>query len=162
MKKLLYQITTPIILPYWWQDVLLLIPRLYCGYLLTAEFGAPKFGLPWSPAENNLGFFEVAFWFPGDVAEYGGIFKTFSVFLAWMGAFSEGVGGIALIAGFQSRIFAFLVSCTMLVAAYAQHANDGLWSQLPALGFLGVAMYIFILGAGRFSADYLIAKKIKS
>jgi putative oxidoreductase len=67
---------------------------LICGYRLTADFGAAKFGLPWSPADKNLGFFEVAFWFPNDVAEYGSIFKIFPVFFASMGAFSEAVGGI--------------------------------------------------------------------
>ncbi len=73
MRKLL----TPTILPLWWQDFLVAIPRIVCGYLLAADFGADKFGLPWSPADKNLGLFEIAFWFPGDVANYGGIFAHF-------------------------------------------------------------------------------------
>ena len=89
IMKILHRLTTPSPMPAWWQDLLLLIPRLVCGYLLTSNFGAAKFGLPWSPADNNLGFFEVAFWFPNDVAEYGGIFKMFPIFFAWMGAFSK-------------------------------------------------------------------------
>jgi hypothetical protein len=35
-------------MPAWQQDAFLLIPRLICGYLLTSDFGAPKFGPPWS------------------------------------------------------------------------------------------------------------------
>jgi len=68
------------LLPKWWQDFLFAIPRIICGYLLTTDFGAAKFGLPWSPPDSNLGFFEVAFWFPNDVAAYGGLFKQFPVF----------------------------------------------------------------------------------
>ena len=91
------RIFTPIQMPFWWQDLLFAIPRIVCGYLLTSDFGAAKFGLPWSPADNNLKFFEVAFWFPNDVAEYGGVFAMFPAFFAWMGAFSEAVGGVFLL-----------------------------------------------------------------
>jgi putative oxidoreductase len=159
--KILQRLTNPILMPAWWQDVVLLIPRLVCGYLLTASFGAAKFGLPWSPADNNLGFFEVAFWFPSDVAEYGGIFKMFPVFFAWMGAFSEAVGGIFLLLGLQTRIFSFLILCTMLVASLIQQWGSS-WNMLPAAGFAWVAVFTMILGSGRFGIDYLISKKIKS
>ena len=148
------------LLPNWWQDLLLLVPRIYCGYLLCFNFGAAKFGLPWSPPDANLHFFEVAFWFPNDIAEHGGIFKAFPAFFAWMGAFSEAVGGLALLVGFQTRIFSFLIACTMLVAAFVQHANSDLWQQLPAIGFFWVALYSFVMGSGRFGADYLLSKKL--
>jgi putative oxidoreductase len=157
--KLFKRIITPFTLPAWWQDVLLAVPRLVCGYLLAANFGAAKFGLPWSPADNNLGFFEVAFWFPNDVAEYGGIFKMFPVFFAWMGAFSEAVGGVFLLLGFQTRIFSFLIVCTMLVAVFMQQMGNGAWNMLPAAGFGWVALFTMVLGSGRFGIDYLISKK---
>ena len=86
------RITKPVLLPFWWQDLLLAIPRVVCGYLLTSSFGADKFGLPWSPADRNLGLFEIVFWFPEDVSNYGGIFAKFPVFFAWMAGFSEAVG----------------------------------------------------------------------
>lgn len=155
MKRLL----KPILLPYWWQDILLTIPRLIGGYMLTVHFGSPKFGLPWSPPDNNLHFFEVAFWFPNDIAEYGGIFARFPAFFAWMGAFSEAVGGIFIIVGLQTRLFSFLISCTMLVAIFMQQWHNGYWSMLPAAGFLWLSLYQLILGSGRFSLDYLITKK---
>jgi putative oxidoreductase len=158
--KIVKRLTNPILMPCWWQDALFLLPRLICGYLLTANFGAAKFGLPWSPADNNLGFFEVAFWFPNDVAEYGGIFKMFPAFFAWMGAFSEAVGGIFLILGLQTRLFSFLILCTMLVAALIQQAGES-WNMLPALGFAWVSLFTMILGSGRFGVDYLISKKLK-
>ena len=155
MKKLL----SPLHLPYWWQDALLALPRLFCGWWLTTDFGASKFGLPWSPPENNLGLFEVAFWFPEDVASYGGIFKLFPVFFAWMGAFSEAVGGLFLLLGLQTRLWSLLIICTMLVAVFMQQFSQGLWNMLPALGILWVALYCLVLGSGRFGLDSLIIKK---
>ncbi len=155
MKKIIQ----PIVLPFWWQDLLLAVPRIVCGYFLTADFGSSKFGLPWSPAEKNLGFFEVAFWFPNDVAGYGGIFAMFPAFFAWMAAFSEAVGGLLLMLGFQTRLFSFLICCTMLVAIFMQQINQGIWNALPALVFLWVAVFGCILGSGRFGADYLITLK---
>ncbi len=148
----------PIVLPYWWQDLLLAVPRIVCGYLLTADFGSAKFGLPWSPVDKNLGLFEVAFWFPNDVAAYGGIFALFPVFFAWMGAFSEAVGGLFLLFGFQTRLFSALLCCTMLVAIFMQQIHQGTWNTLPAAGFLWVGMYSLVLGSGRFGIDFLMAK----
>lgn len=149
-------------MPHWWQDLFLVLPRLVCGYLLTTDFGSAKFGLPWSPVEKNLGFFEVAFWFPNDVAEYGGIFAAFPAFFAWMGAFSEAVGGIFWIFGLQTRVFSFLIFCTMLVAIFMQQFNNGTWNMLPAAGFLWVTMFYMVLGSGKFGVDYLISKKINA
>jgi putative oxidoreductase len=74
-------IIRPVLMPFWWQDLLLALPRMLCGWLLALNFGAPKFGMPWSPEDRNLGLFEVAYWFPEDVAEYGGIFALFPAFL---------------------------------------------------------------------------------
>ncbi len=157
MKKIFASVP----MPFWWQDLILAFPRIVCGYLLTADFGAAKFGLPWSPSENGLGLFEVAFWFPQDVAHYGGIFAVAPAFFAWMGAFSEAVGGLFLLFGFQTRIFSLLIFCTMLVAIFAQQIQDGLWNCLPALGFLWVSLFTLLLGSGRFGVDYWIAKKLK-
>ncbi len=158
MKEIIKKIIKPIMLPFWWQDILVAIPRIVCGYLLAVHFGADKFGLPWSPADKNLGLFEVAFWFPTDVAKYGGLFATFSSFLAWMAGFSEAVGGILLLLGFQTRIASFLILSTMLVAIFMQQIHQGLWNTLPALGFLWVSLYTLVLGSGRFGIDYLISK----
>lgn len=153
------KILTPIQMPFWWQDLLFAVPRIVCGYLLTSDFGAAKFGLPWSPADNNLKFFEVAFWFPNDVAEYGGLFAMFPAFFAWMGAFSEAVGGIFLLLGLFTRPFAVLVFITMFVAVFFQQMNQGVWNMLPAMGIMWVSLFYIILGSGRFGLDYIIAKK---
>ncbi|WP_426491908.1 DoxX family protein [Hymenobacter sp. 102] len=161
MFRLLRPLLEPVVLPHWWQDALLLLPRVVCGYLLTAEFGAAKFGLPWSPPDNNLGLFEVAFWFPQDVAAYGGIFAVLPAFFAWMGAFSEAVGGLLLLAGLGTRVSAFLISCTMLVAIFMQQLPQGMWNTLPAAGFLWVSLMALVLGSGRFGLDYLLARWLR-
>jgi putative oxidoreductase len=156
--KLLTKITKPILLPHWSQDFFLIIPRIVCGYLLAFDFGAAKFGMPWSPIDTNLGLFEVAFWFPKDVAEYGGIFAFAPAFFAWMGAFAEAVGGLFLLIGLQTRITSFLIICTMLIAIFMQQINNGLWNCLAAMGFLWVAMFYLIIGSGRFGIDHFLTK----
>jgi len=143
-------------LPTYLTEAFLALPRIVCGYLLTADFGATKFGMPWSPVDNNLGLFEVAFWFPNDVAEYGGIFAMFPAFFAWMGAFSEAVGGLFLLFGLQTRLASLLICGTMLVAIFCQQIHNGLWNCLPAMGFLWVSMYSLVMGSGRFGLDHLI------
>jgi len=137
---------------------MIFLPRAICGIMLSAGFGADKFGMPWSPAEANLSLFEVAAWFPVDVAEYGGIFAMFPVFFAWMGAFSEAVGGIFLALGWHTRIAAFLLVCTMLVAIFLQQWGGGTWNLLPAASFLWVGIYHVVLGSGRFGIDHLVTR----
>ncbi len=162
MIKYLKRLIQPINQPLWFHDFVLALPRIVYGYFLTANFGSSKFGLPWSDPDKNLGFFEVAFWFPPDVAEYGGVFAIFPAFFAWMAAFSEAVGGLAWIVGFQTRIFSFLIFCTMLVVVFVHQIQYGLWNMLPGMGILFIALYGMVLGSGRFGLDFLISKKIKS
>jgi len=154
------RIFSSILMPFWWQDLTLALPRMICGYLLTSDFGSAKFGMPWSPDDKNLGLFEVVFWFPQDVAEYGGIFKMYPGFFAWMGGFSEAFGGLLLMLGLQTRISAFLIASTMLVAMFMQQMQQGLWNMLPAMGFLWVSVYCMVMGSGRFGVDYLLAKRV--
>jgi putative oxidoreductase len=160
MKWLKKQVK-PICMPHWLQDVLLAVPRIVCGYLMAFDFGASKFGMPWSPAENNLKLFEVAFWFPEDVASYGGIFKMMPAFFAWMGAFSEAIGGLFLIVGLCTRPFSYLLVITMMVAVFLQQWDNGLWSMLAGMGFMWVFLFTAVTGSGRFGIDYIISKKLK-
>lgn len=160
LNSFLKIITLPITQKKWAIDFIFAIPRITCGLLLTTMFGADKFGMPWTAKSQNLNLFEVAAWFPVDVAEYGGIFAIAPIFFAWMGAFSEAVGGLFLLLGLQTRIASFLIMCTMLVAIFLQKFDQGVWSMLPAMGFLWVAIYNLLLGSGRFGLDYLISNKL--
>ncbi len=157
--KLLKALTLPILQKYWFADLIFAIIRFLCGTLLAFDFGASKFGMPWTDAGQNLKLFEVVAWFPEDVAKYGGIFAMAPAIFAWMGAFSEAVGGLFLAFGLQTRIASFLITCAMLVAIYCQHWGEGAWPILPAMGFLWVAIYNLHFGSGRFGLDYLLSKQ---
>ncbi len=159
--KIIKVLITPIIQKHWFADLLFAILRFICGMLLAIDFGASKFGMPWTPDDRNLSFFEVVAWFPEDVASYGGIFAIAPVFFAWMGAFSEAVGGLLLAIGLKTRVASFLIMCTMLVAIFMQKWNQGTWGMLPAMGFLWISVYNLYLGSGRFGIDYLISKTLK-
>jgi putative oxidoreductase len=159
--KIIKLLIAPITQKHWFVDLLFAIIRFICGILLALDFGADKFGMPWTADDRDLSLFEVADWFPKDVAEYGGIFAIAPIFFAWMGAFSEAVGGLFLAFGLQTRIASFLIMCTMLVAILMQKWEQGTWNMLPAMGFLWISIYNLYLGSGRFGLDYLINKKIK-
>ncbi|MGB5243074.1 MAG: DoxX family membrane protein [Lutimonas sp.] len=160
--KFLYLLTKPIIQGHWMADLIFALIRFVCGALLALDFGASKFGMPWTDVSQNLNLFEVAAWFPEDVAAYGGIFALFPVFFAWMGAFSEAVGGLLLALGLQTRIASFLIMCTMMVAIFMQKWGQGTWAMLPAMGFLWVTIYHLYFGSGRFGLDNMICKHFKT
>lgn len=160
MKKIITFLITPVTQKSWFADLLFAVPRIVCGLALAIDFGGSKFGVPWSPDGVELGFLQVADWFPKDVAEFGGIFVLAPVFFAWMAAASEAIGGMLLALGLKTRLSSFLIMCTMLVAIFFQKWGQGLWAILPALGFLWVALYNLVLGSGRFGLDYLISKYV--
>ncbi|GMN05088.1 DoxX family protein [Croceitalea sp. MTPC5] len=159
MKNILKILVTPILQKHWFADLIFAIMRFIAGMLLALSFGADKFGMPWTPDGQNLNLFEVSAWFPKDVAEYGGIFALMPVFFAWMGAFSEAVGGLFLAFGLKTRIASFLIMCTMLVAIFMQKWGQGTWGMLPAMGFLWLSIYNLYLGSGRFGLDHIITNK---
>ena len=158
-KHLVIRLIRPVKQSKWYADLLFAIPRIVGGLLLTIDFGSSKFGMPWSPAEKELGFFEVVDWFPEDVKAFGGIFALAPSFFAWMGAASEAIGGLFWALGFNTRMTSFLIMCTMLTAIFFQKWGEGTWGMLPAMGFLWIAMFTLVLGSGRFGLDALISRK---
>lgn len=159
MKQVLFKLTSPQKFSSWGAEILISIPRVLCGLLLTLDFGSSKFGMPWTDAESNLALFEVAAWFPEDVAKFGIPFSLAPTLFAWLGAASEAIGGLFLALGFQTRISAFFIACTMLVAIFFQKFGQGTWAMLPAMGFLWVSIYAMVLGSGRLGLDYLLTRK---
>ena len=158
-QKSLRRLITPVTFSHWSADLAIAIPRILCGLLLTLDFGSSKFGTPWTDPQQGLALFQVAAWFPEDVASFGPPFSWAPGLFAWIGAASEAIGGLLLVLGFQTRISSFFVACTMLVAIFFQKWGTDTWEMLPAMGFLWMSVYCLILGSGRFGLDYLLSKR---
>ena len=79
----------------------------------------------------------------------------------WMAAaaFAELIGGVLVLLGLFTRLGAFLIMCVMLVAIFgvlwpAFFAPTGM--EL-AVGYLGIALALLIVGGGQASVDRMIA-----
>tara|TARA_S200002703_G_scaffold76400_1_gene66049 strand:- start:319 stop:747 length:429 start_codon:yes stop_codon:yes gene_type:complete len=77
------------------------------------------------------------------------------VLFAWAASISELVGGLFLAAGFLTRISAFLVLTTMLVAAFGAHGGDGFADQEIALLYAAATLPFVLAGCGRVGVDQL-------
>jgi len=82
-------------------------------------------------------------------------------FFGWLAALSEFVGGWMLVCGFGTRIAAVLLAGTMFVAAFIRHGDDPFSGKEKALTYLTLAGAAGILGGGKYSLDYLIAKRLR-
>jgi putative oxidoreductase len=124
-------------------DVVLLLIRIVVGTLFILV-GYPKIQAPmsWMPPGTSIpGFFQM------------------------LAAIAEFIGGIALIAGFLTRIAAFGQACTMLVSVYylkyvwgatfVDMKGGSNVYNLNLILFLVALLFLFI-SAGRFSVDRLL------
>ena len=141
--KTLQAIIKPIVMPHWSQDLILLLPRLIGCYFLCVNFGGSKFPMP--------------DWLIQDVAKLG---FPFPAFFAWCAVLTEVVGSFLIMIGLFTRVAAFNLMITMLVAIFLQKWDTEVWEKLPAMGFLWIALFTLVLGSGRFGVDYLLSKKI--
>ena len=79
----------------------------------------------------------------------------------------ELIGGICLILGFGTRIFAFLLSGSMVVAnltadrdKFIENFPTAITDVTPAV-YLLFLIWLVLYGPGKLSIDYLLAKKLK-
>jgi putative oxidoreductase len=93
---------------------------------------------------------------------------------AYLALIAEFFGGIGVLIGFLSRLSAFGIACTMLVAGVMRHLIPGYgylmnWHgalPLGAEGFefhtlaIGMSMGIMTLGAGSFSVDAVVSRAL--
>ena len=79
--------------------------------------------------------------------------------MAFLAAFSESFGALLLLIGLLTRPIAFMLVCTMGVAAFGAHGADGFEAQEKALLYLVPALFFLLKGAGKWSLDAWITRK---
>ncbi|SMY11765.1 DoxX family protein [Brevibacterium jeotgali] len=131
-------------------DLALLVARLVLGVVLIAH-GWQKYS-EWTVAGTGQSF-----------AEMGILAPDFSAALV-TGA--EIIGGVALILGVLTPVFAVVNGVSMIVAALVVHAEAGIFVEdggyeLVAAIFAGLII-LAATGGGRFSVDRLLAPRSKS
>ncbi len=164
MKKILKRVILPVHFTCIGTNLGLAMPRILAGISLSLEFGSSKFGMPWS-ITKEIGLFQVASWFPEDVARFGIPFSLAPTLFAWLGAASEAIGGIFLAMGLGTRIVGSFVAITMLTAIFLQKWPDAIeygstWPLLPAAGFLWISLNAIMFGSGKFGIDALLSKRL--
>lgn len=120
-------------------DVALLVLRVFTGLAMAFGHGLSKVQNP----EKAIG------------AARGLAFPVPEVF-GWALIVAEFLGGILLALGLFTRPSAFLIACTMIVAAFMAHASDPFARKEMALLYLTISILFLATGGGRFSIDSLI------
>lgn len=124
-----------------YSDVGLLILRVGVGVMMMTH-GIPKLaGGPemWKGVGESMSNFGITF---------------MPVAWGFAAAFAEGIGGLLLAIGLASRIAAFLLLCTMIVAATMHLSNgDGLSGASHAMELAFVFFGLIFIGPGKYSVD---------
>ncbi len=122
-------------------------------------------GLLWLRVLTGLGIANHGFGkvFGGNISQFAeGVAEMgfpFAIFFAWMAASTEFFGGLFIASGLGTRIAAGFLFINMGVAAFIRHAPDPFGRKELALAYWAMAGAIILLGAGKWSLDYLIEKK---
>ena len=80
--------------------------------------------------------------------------------MAFLAAFAESFGAILLAIGLLTRPAAFLIVATMAVAICGAHKGQPFSVQEAAWLYLVPALFFLLKGAGRWSADWFVSKKL--
>ncbi len=135
-----------------------LVARLMLGFVMFPH-GAQK-ALGWF---GGYGFSATMNFFTGQM--------HISALFAFLAIVAEFAGSIGLITGFLSRVSAFGIAVVMLVAMLTVHASNGMfmnWAgNQKGEGFeyhllaLGLALVVILSGAGKWSIDRLLARRLE-
>ena len=91
-------------------------------------------------------------------------------FLGHLAAYSELIGGALLVVGLLTRVDAFLLACTMFVAAFVVQLPDALYEVQPGaikafvamraietpLALFAICVALLLTGGGRWSLDHVL------
>ena len=131
-----------------WQDFLLLVGRVVLGWIFVFYGWGKLFTIA-----------QYSTTFPG---------RGLSPWMAYIAVPVEFFVGLALLLGFATRYSVLILLFFMLVASFSSHAywsmpeaqrgNQGahFWKNISMIGGL---LLLFITGAGRYSLDYMLAKR---
>ena len=80
--------------------------------------------------------------------------------MAFLAAFAESFGAILLAIGLLTRPAAFLIVATMAVAVFGAHKGAAFSVQEAAWLYLVPALFFLLKGAGQWSLDRIVSKKL--
>ena len=121
-----------------------LLLRVFCGVAMLTH-GIPKM-LGGPETWKSVGGVMAAIHVPGP-----------AVFWGFMAAFAETFGAAGVALGLLTRLSAGLMVVNMTVAALVAHAGDAFANREKALLYLLISLLYLLKGAGRISADRVIA-----
>lgn len=124
-------------------DIALLVARVGIAALMLTH-GIPKLMMLLSGAPVQ---------FPGVM----GMSPELSLGLA---VFAEVFCSVLILTGFATRLAAVPLIVTMLVAVLLVHGADPLSAKEPGLNYLVVYTVLLFAGSGKYSADYLLNRRI--
>ena len=119
--------------------------------ILRVFIGAALLTHGWDKMFGGLGGFI------DDAAQMGFPAPTVLGFLA---AFAESFGAILLAVGLLTRPAAFLIVATMAVAVFGAHKGQPFSAQEAAWLYLVPGLFFLLKGAGKWSLDAWVAKKL--
>lgn len=126
------------------KDIILVFMRIVIGLLLITH-GYPKLVKLLS----------------GEPVQFASIFGMSEQLSMTMAMFAEFICAILVMFGFATRLASIPIILTMLVIVFHVHADDPVAKkELPML-YLVSYIYILFMGAGKYSIDYLLHKRLK-
>jgi putative oxidoreductase len=125
-------------------DLGLLFLRVFSGFALALAHG-------WGKIPPSQGF----------VGMIGGMGMPAPMVFAWLAALAEFGGGLLIALGLLTRPASFLVVGHFVFVVFLAHAGDAFGDRELPLFFLVSALLFLLAGAGRYSVDAALQRRVR-
>jgi putative oxidoreductase len=125
-------------------DLGLLFLRVFSGLALALAHG-------WGKIPPSQGF----------VGMIGGMGMPAPMVFAWLAALAEFGGGLLIALGLLTRPASFLVVGHFVFVVFLAHAGDAFGDRELPLFFLVSALLFLLAGAGRYSVDAALRRRVR-
>ena len=125
-------------------DVALLFVRIAIAALMLTH-GLPKLGMLFS----------------SETVEFPGIFGMSATLSLGLAVFAEVICSLLVFVGLGTRFAAIPLIFTMGIAAFYIHGTDPFSTKEMAILYLIGFSFLFIAGAGKYSFDNIIARRLR-
>jgi uncharacterized membrane protein YphA (DoxX/SURF4 family) len=139
-------------------NVVLALLQIFVAVYVCFVVDPNVIGMPWNKSSSGLELFELSPLLLEEMQSYLPPVSTYPLFFALLFSWTKTLGSLLVIVGLGTRLVGLLYFIVALLYLYNYHYVSDFNYVFPIVFIVFSALLLFF-GGGRYSIDYLIAKR---